>query len=66
MVEYGRVKPEILEKLEEIVGASNVSLSPEDLEKHSVDESLEPPHPPEVVVKPVSTAEVSDIMKLAY
>lgn len=66
MVEYGRVKPEILRKLEEIVGASNVSLSPEDLEKHSVDESLEPPHPPEVVVKPVCTAEVSDIMRLAY
>jgi glycolate oxidase len=66
MEEYRRVKPEILGKLKDIVGAPNVSLSPEDLEKHAVDESLEPPHPPEVVVKPGSTAEVSYIMRLSY
>jgi glycolate oxidase len=65
MDDYGRVTPEIRLKLEEIVGAKNVSDTAEDLEKHGVDESLEPSHPPEVVVRPASTEEVSAIMKLA-
>ncbi|MCW4037033.1 MAG: FAD-binding oxidoreductase [Candidatus Bathyarchaeota archaeon] len=65
MGEYGMVTPEIRRKLEEIVGAKNVSDSEEDIEKHAVDESLEPPHPPEVVVRPASTEEVSAIMRLA-
>ena len=66
MAEYGRVTPEIRLRLEAIVRAGNVSDSDEDLEKHGVDESLEPPHPPEVVVRPASTDEVSAIMRLAY
>ena len=66
MGEYGKVTPEIRRKLEEIVGAKNVSDSEEDIEKHAVDESLEPPHPPEVVVRPESTEEVSAVMRLAH
>ncbi|RLI08201.1 2-hydroxy-acid oxidase, partial [Candidatus Bathyarchaeota archaeon] len=66
MDEYGRVTPEIRRRLEEIVGAEYVSDADEDLEKHGVDESLEPPHPPEVVVRPASTEEVSAVMRLAY
>lgn len=66
MDEYGKVTPEIRRKLEEIVGVNNVSDSAEDLEKHGVDESLEPPYPPEIVVRPVSTQEVSSIMALAH
>jgi len=65
MIEYGKVTPEILKKLEGIVGEKNVSTSDEDLEKHSLDESLEPPHRPEVVVKPGDTGEVSAVMRLA-
>ena len=65
MIEYGRVTLEILRKLEGIVGEKNVSTSDEDLEKHSLDESLEPPHRPEVVVKPGDTGEVSAVMRLA-
>jgi glycolate oxidase len=65
MDEYGRLTQDIRKRLEEIVGGDNVSESSEDLEKHGTDESLEPPHHPEVVVKPVSTEEVSAIMKLA-
>ncbi|TRO48285.1 FAD-binding oxidoreductase [Candidatus Bathyarchaeota archaeon] len=66
MPDYCRVTPEIRGKLEEIVGGRYVSDSTEDLEKHGVDESLEPPHPPEVVVSPGSTEEVSAVMSLAY
>jgi len=66
MSEYGRVTPEIRRRLEEIVGSSNISDSAEDLEKHAIDESLEPPHPPEVVLRPRSTEEVSAVMELAF
>lgn len=66
MYEYGKVTSEIRRKLEEIVGVNNVSDSAEDLEKYGIDESLEPPYPPEIVVRPVSTQEVSSIMALAH
>ena len=66
MSEYGRITPDIRLRLDEIVGARNVSESAEDLEKHAVDESLEPPHPPKVVVRPGSTEEVSAIMRIAH
>ncbi|TEU09545.1 FAD-binding oxidoreductase [Candidatus Bathyarchaeota archaeon] len=65
MADYGKVTQEIRFQLEEIVGKDNVSDSQEDLEKHGIDESLEPAHYPEVVVQPANTGEVSAIMKLA-
>ncbi len=65
MNEYGKLTQDIRQRLEEIVGSDNVSESSEDLERHGTDESLEPPHHPDVVVKPSSTEEVSAIMKLA-
>jgi glycolate oxidase len=60
-----RVDEEIRRRLDAIVGAKNVSFSKDDIEKASVDESPLEPHPPEVVVKPGTTAEVSAVMKLA-
>lgn len=65
MPEYGEVTPDIRAKLEEIVGPENVSTTPEDLEKHAIDESPLEPHPPEVVVKPGSTEETAAVMRLA-
>jgi glycolate oxidase len=59
------VNPAILRELESIVGSKSLSILSEDLEKHSKDESLEPPHPPEVIVYPMSTNEISAVMKLA-
>jgi glycolate oxidase len=66
MAEYSRVSSEIRQRIEDIVGVENVLDSNEDLEKHGIDESLEPPHYPEIVVKPSSSSEVSAIMKLAF
>ena len=60
-----QIDDEVRQKLEAIMGAKNVSFSKEDIEKASVDESPLEPHPPEVVVKPGTTAEVSAVMKLA-
>ena len=65
MPKYSKVTPEIKSKLEHIVGKENVSTTPEDIEKYSVDESPLEPHPPEIVVKPFSTEEVQGILKLA-
>src|SRR3990170_2580180 len=66
MNKYGPVTAEVRHRLEEITGPDNVSDSEEDLKKHAVDESIEPPHCPEIVVKPGNTEEVSEILKLAY
>ena len=66
MSEYGKVTPEIRSRLAEIVGEKNISDTKEDLEKHGIDESLEPPYPPEIVVYASSTKDVSEVMKVAY
>ncbi len=65
MPEYNKVTPELWKQIEAIVGTENVSSSPEDLEKHAVDESPLEPHPPQLVVRPGSTEEVSRVMRLA-
>jgi len=65
MSEYEVLTPEIRERLEEIVGEENVSSLPQDIEEHAIDESPLEPHPPELVVKPANTEEVSEVLKLA-
>lgn len=65
---YNTVTPDIVAKLQDIVGAKNVIFNdPEKLENYSHDEVAEKEysHLPEVVVKPSSAEEVSAIMKLA-
>jgi glycolate oxidase len=66
MARYGRVTPEIRSRLMGIVGREAVLEDPESLKKHSHDESLMPPHLPEVVVRPSNAQQVSEIMRLAY
>ena len=63
--EYNEVTPELWKQIEATVGPENVSSSPEDLEKHAVDESPLEPHPPQLVVRPGSTEEVSRVLRLA-
>ena len=62
---FNKITPEITKKLTAICGEKNVSSSPEDLEKYSHDEVPEEKKHPEIVVKPASAQEVSEIMKLA-
>jgi len=65
--EYGTVTTEIIEELQEIVGAKNVIFEDkEKLENYAADEAGEIfGHLPEVVVKPDSTEQVPKIMQLA-
>ncbi|MDQ3801971.1 MAG: FAD-binding protein [Acidobacteriota bacterium] len=57
-------KPEVQEKLKQIVGAENVLIEPEKVEPYGAD-AVKEKFPPEAVVFPESTAEMVQILKLA-
>ena len=57
-------KPEVLEKLKQIVGAENVLVEPEKIEPYGAD-AVKEKFPPEAVVFPKSTAQMVEILKLA-
>ena len=66
---YQRVTTDVVVRLQEIVSNKNVIFDDrEKLENYSHDELAEKEYAsmPEVVVKPCSTAEVAEIMRLAY
>ena len=57
-------KPEVLEKLSKIVSRENILIEPEKVEPYGAD-AIKEKFPPEAVLFPESTAEVSEILKLA-
>ncbi len=57
-------KPEVIEKLKQIVGAENVLIEPEKVEPYGAD-AVKEKFPPEAVVFPSTTEEMSQILKLA-
>jgi len=64
---YNKVDKKIITRLEKIVGVKNVIVDPEKMMDYSHDEfSLdEIAHNPDVVVKPISTDEITEICRLA-
>jgi glycolate oxidase len=56
--------PEVIAKLREIVGEANVVIDPDKVEPYGAD-AVKEKFPPEAVVFPSTTAEVSAILKLA-
>lgn len=60
------ITTEIKNKLIEIVGASYVFTDEETLNEYGKDHTEDLVFPPSIVVKPASTQEVSDIMKVAF
>jgi glycolate oxidase len=58
-------KPEIVKQLINIVGNDSVLTAKEDLATYAYDGTTTWSHPPDVVVLPKSTAEISSILKLA-
>jgi len=65
---YSRVTAQVAQELKKIVGPGNIIFEdPEKMEPYSHDEIFEKgySHMPEVVVKPASAKEISDILKLA-
>ncbi|MEZ5426727.1 MAG: FAD-linked oxidase C-terminal domain-containing protein [Pyrinomonadaceae bacterium] len=57
-------KPEVIEKLTRIVGGENILVEPEKVEPYGAD-AVKEKFPPEAVLFPESTREVSEILKLA-
>ena len=57
-------KPEVLDRLREIVGAENVIVDPDKVEPYGAD-AVKEKFPPESVVFPASAAEIAAILKLA-
>lgn len=67
MTAYNPVTEEVLNALREALGAENVKIDEETLERYKTDEETDPRyhHLPEVVVLPGSTEEVAEVMKIA-
>ncbi len=67
MYKYNPVTEEVLVALREALGAENVKVDEETLERYKTDEETDPRyhHLPEVVVLPGSTEEVAKVMKIA-
>ena len=65
MPEYNKITPEILDKLKKISGSENVFTDEETITICSKDETEDLTFAPEVVVKPSSTKQISDIIRLA-
>lgn len=63
---YTRVDAAIIEKLQNIAGDENVITDTHTLENYSHDETPLYKAMPEVAVKPTSTEQVSEVMKLAF
>ena len=67
MSTYNPVTEEVLNALREALGAENVKIDEETLDRYKTDEETDPRyhHLPEVVVLPGSTEEVAEVMKIA-
>lgn len=64
-MDYKKVTPQIIDQLQKIVGESAVYLDVENLTKYGRDETEDLLFLPEVVVKPRTVLEISEIVKLA-
>ncbi len=62
---YGKITPQIISYLINISGKDHVFTDSENIEKYSRDETEDLSFLPEVVVKPASANEISEILKLA-
>jgi D-lactate dehydrogenase (cytochrome) len=62
---YNHVTPELLDQLIAFVGAGNVSTAKADLDLHARDQSHHEAHPSDVVIWPLTTQHVSDVVRLA-
>lgn len=67
MSTYNPVTEEVLVALRDALGAENVKIDEETLDRYKTDEETDPRyhHLPEVVVLPGSTEEVAEVMKIA-
>ena len=65
LMEYSSVESEIILALQNICGSDNVFFDSNNLDNYSYDETEDLKFPPAVVVKPRTSEEISNILKLA-
>lgn len=63
---YSKITAELIQKLSVIVSPENIITPEGDIEPYSHDETEDFQFQPEAVVKPISTAQVSEILKLCF
>ena len=63
-MQFNPITTDILTKIIEIVGAENVFSEAEHLEKYARDETEDLVYYPEAVVRPNTSNQISDLMKL--
>jgi len=63
---YSKITPDLIKKLTSIVSPENIITPEGDIEPYSHDETEDLRFQPEVAVKPTSTAQVSEILKLCF
>ena len=63
---YNKVTPELLEQFREILSEESVIIDPADLEPYSHDETEDLHFLPEVALKPRTTRQIAQIMKICY
>lgn len=61
---FNKISDQILERFTEIVGAENIFIGPERLEKYAHDETEDLVYYPQVAVSPVSAVHISELLKL--
>lgn len=66
MNKYGNLTSEIIEKFKEIISSDFVFLDEETLQAYGKDHTEDLVFPPNVVLKPKTTQEISEIMKIAF
>ena len=65
-MEYGKVTDKELESIRGIVGSERMSIGESVLDLHGKDESFHERRRPDVVVWPIRTEEISQILKMAH
>jgi glycolate oxidase len=65
MQKYNSISKAIIQNLEEVVGDQNIFFDTETLNNYGHDETENLNFPPEVLIKPETTTQVANIMKLA-
>ena len=66
MLKYTSISKVIVNQLTDIVGEENIYIDSESLNEYGHDETENLNFPPEVLVKPSKTSEVSELIKVAY
>jgi glycolate oxidase len=64
-ITYSKISPKIIESLRQLVDAEDLLMDAESLEKYGQDETEDLLYKPEVVLRPKTVPEISEIMKLA-